>query len=88
LIEKAMAISPDNGAYIDSYGWVYYRMGNFDLALTELQKAASLINSDPIIFEHLGDVYKALGNNEKALRYYNRALEIDPDSLILEEKLR
>jgi tetratricopeptide (TPR) repeat protein len=88
LIERAIAISPDNGAYIDSYGWVHYKLGNYDLALTELERAANLINGDPVIFEHLGDVYKALGNNEEALQYYNRALELDPDSLILEEKFK
>jgi tetratricopeptide (TPR) repeat protein len=86
LIEKAIALEPENGAYIDSYGWVHYRLGNFDLALSELQRAANLVNSDPVVFEHIGDVYRALGNREEALRYYNRALEIEPESFDLKEK--
>ena len=87
LIEKAISIAPDNGAYIDSYGWVQYRLGNYEMALTELKKAVDLIGDDAVIYEHLGDVYEALGDRNEAERHYRRALELDPDSINLEEKL-
>jgi len=83
LIERALAISPDNGAYLDSYAWVHYKMGNYNVALDELKKAIALIHSDPVVFEHMGDVYKALGDETTAEQYYQRARETEsagPDS--------
>jgi Flp pilus assembly protein TadD len=88
LINRAMELAPDNGAYIDSYAWVHYKLGNYDLALAELKKAAELINNDAVIYEHLGDVYKALGDMDAARESYERALELDPESIIIEEKLK
>lgn len=88
LIERALEISPDNGAYIDSYAWVHYKLGNYELALAELKKAVDLLSDDAVIYEHLGDVYKAMGNRAEAERFYRQALEIDPDSVNIEEKLK
>jgi len=88
LIERALEISPDNGAYIDSYAWVHYKLGNYDLALAGLKKAVDLLDDDAVIYEHLGDVYKAMGNRAEAERYYRQALELDPDSISIEEKLK
>ncbi len=88
LIERAMELSPNNGAYIDSFAWVHYRLGNYELALSELEKAALLIDTDPVIFEHMGDVYRKMGNDTNAEQQYRKALEIDPASLNIEEKMR
>lgn len=88
LIEKALEMSPDNGAYLDSYAWVHFRLGNYDLALTNLKKAVDLLDDDAVIYEHLGDVYKAMGDTDEATRQYNRALDIDPESIIIEEKMK
>lgn len=88
LIERALKIAPDNAAYIDSYAWVQFKLGNYELALTELKKAVDLLNDDAVIYEHLGDVYKAMGNRAEAERSYRRALELDPGSINIEEKLK
>jgi tetratricopeptide (TPR) repeat protein len=88
LIERAIELSPDNGAYIDSYAWVQYKLGNYEVALTELKKAVALLDDDAVIYEHLGDVYKAMGDMTEAERHYRRALEIDPESIVIEEKLK
>jgi len=88
LIERALEIAPDNGAFIDSYAWVQFKLGNYELALSELKKAVDLLNNDAVIYEHLGDVYKAMGNRAEAERNYRRALEIDPGSINIEEKLK
>jgi tetratricopeptide (TPR) repeat protein len=88
LIERALELSPDNAAYIDSYAWVQFKLGNYELALTELKKAVDLLNNDAVIYEHLGDVYNAMGNRAEAERNYRRALEISPDSINIEEKLK
>ncbi|MEE9441780.1 MAG: tetratricopeptide repeat protein [candidate division Zixibacteria bacterium] len=88
LIEKALTIFPNNGAYIDSYAWVHYRLGNFQLALSELEKAINLQVEDPVIYEHMGDIYKALKNRDEAERYYKKALELDANSIDIEEKMK
>jgi tetratricopeptide (TPR) repeat protein len=86
LIERAVTISPDNAAYLDSYGWVLYRLGNYDQALVHLQKAVTL-GDDSVIFDHLGDVYQAVGDAQQARTWWERALEMDPDNNQIKEKL-
>lgn len=86
LIERAVEISPDNVAYLDSYGWVLYRLGQFGKALIHLKRAVTL-DSDPIIFDHLGDAFKAVGDLEKAAIWWQKALELAPDNEQIREKL-
>ncbi len=86
LIERAVTLSPNNAAYLDSYGWVLYRLGNYDEALVPLRKAVTL-NRDPVIFEHIGDVYQAVGDAKQAHTWWQRALEMDPENEQVKEKL-
>ncbi len=79
-IRRALEIQPDSGYILDSLGWVYYRLGAFEKAETELLKALELEPNDPYIYEHLGDTYNALGNKEKSIYYYRKSLEILTDS--------
>ncbi|MEW5702370.1 MAG: tetratricopeptide repeat protein [Candidatus Zixiibacteriota bacterium] len=87
LIERALAIEPNNGAYLDSYGWVLYRQGHLKEAEIELRKALEVLQSDPTIHEHLGDILAALGRHEDALAAWRRALELDPTSESVKRKL-
>ena len=48
-IRRAVALDPQNGAYLDSLGWAYYRMGNYDLAEENLRRASENIGSDPTV---------------------------------------
>jgi tetratricopeptide (TPR) repeat protein len=86
LIEKAVTLAPDNAAYLDSYGWVFYRLGNYNQALVHLKKAVAL-DSDPVIFDHLGDVYRAVGDLKEARTWWQKALDMDPDNDQVREKL-
>jgi len=86
LIERALAISPNNAAFLDSYGWVFYQQGKYEEALVQLNKAVSL-DSDPVIFDHLGDAYKAAGKMESAIEWWQKALELKPDDQKILEKL-
>jgi len=87
LIKKALEIHPDNGAFIDSYGWLLYQRGKYKEALKELLRAYEFIDKDPIVLEHIGDAYQALGEKDNALKFWNLALEKDPDNQALKEKL-
>src|SRR5580700_4310503 len=78
MIKKALEIEPDNGAYLDSLGWFYFKKNDFSRALSELLHAADLINPpDPVVYEHIGDAYRSLSNNSQALSYWQKALTLD-----------
>ena len=81
LIQRAVALEPNNGAYVDSLGWVYYRLGRYSEARHHLEEAARLMPSDATILEHLGDLYVALEIPDKARETYRRALAIDDDNV-------
>lgn len=80
FIKRALEIDPENGAYIDSLGWLYYQRGEFRRALAELLRAEQFIDpSDPSnyeIFDHIGDAYGKLGNDTEAIAYWRRALKL------------
>jgi tetratricopeptide (TPR) repeat protein len=77
-IRKALDLEPNNGAYLDSLGWAYYKIGKYDLAEVNLEKAAKLVSNDPTIHEHLGHVYLRVGKKKQALQEWERALKAWP----------
>ena len=86
-IGVALAIDPENAAYLDTRGWIYYRQGNYDSALADIQSALAVLPDDPTITDHLGDVYQALGNETEARLWWQKSLEIDPDNQAVRTKL-
>ena len=80
LAQRAVALEPDNGAYVDSLGWTYYQLGRHEQARGYLERAARLEPADATLQEHLGDVYVALGQNDRAREAYRRALELGDDN--------
>lgn len=82
LIDRARAAEPANGAIVDSYGWVLYRLGRATEALTELQRAYAL-QKDAEIAAHIGEVLWTLGRRDEALRYFDEARRLEPDSRAL-----
>jgi len=93
MVELAVEADPDNRAYLDSLGWVLYRLERHEEALQALKKA----NSDPdfkdaTLQEHLGDVYKALNRIDEAVEMWKKALateeESDPPNPAVLERLR
>ncbi|HEY2775256.1 MAG TPA: tetratricopeptide repeat protein [Candidatus Binatia bacterium] len=81
LIRKALEMHPDNAAIVDSLAWVYYQKKDYAAAVRELEKATSLGGRDPVIVEHLGDVYLKVGRDVDAERSYRDAAARteDPD---------
>ena len=79
LIARALAAEPDNAAIIDSYGWVLYRLGRHKDALVELRRAFTK-QKDAEIAAHVAEVLWVLGRREEALRYFEEARRIDPES--------
>jgi tetratricopeptide (TPR) repeat protein len=80
-IQKALRLDPNNGAYLDSLGWAYYKMDRFDLAEPHLEKAARLMSDDPTILEHLGHLYLRMGKDSLAEQEWERALKEWPQAV-------
>ena len=77
MIRKAVSIQPNSGAFVDSLGWAYYRLGRFEEAVTELERALTLETSDPVIHDHLGDAYWRVGREREARFQWGHALKMD-----------
>jgi tetratricopeptide (TPR) repeat protein len=74
LIQHAVQQDPNNGAYLDSLGWAFYKQNKLSEAEEYLQKAVDRQGSDPTILSHLGNVYLKLGQNERAAGLLERSL--------------
>ncbi|HEY3172413.1 MAG TPA: tetratricopeptide repeat protein [Thermoanaerobaculia bacterium] len=79
LLEKAVAREPRNGAYLDSLGWVYFRLGRLEKAGNYLSAAKEYEPDDPTIEEHLGDLSERQGDVQKAIAHWEHALELKHD---------
>lgn len=79
MIETAAAARPDNGAIVDSLGWVYFQLGRYEEAVVHLERAASLEPLDPVINDHLGDALWAVSREIEAAFQWQRALSFDPE---------
>lgn len=84
LINRALAIRPDDGYFVDSLGWAYYKKGKIQEALEALKRAVSLVPEDPVIHEHLGELYLKQNRLDLAKEAWARSLKLDPknDKLI------
>jgi tetratricopeptide (TPR) repeat protein len=87
LIQRALAQEPDNGAFLDSLGWAYYRLGRLAEARNQLERAAAVSGGDPVIHEHLGDVYKDMQLKELAREQYKKSLAADSTNQRVRAKL-
>jgi tetratricopeptide (TPR) repeat protein len=91
MIKKAITKKPEDGYILDSLGWVYYKKGNYNGALTAILKAHQLMPDDPTIAEHLGDVYAVMKDNTKAIHYYDKSIQLEKKEerrKILEVKIK
>jgi tetratricopeptide (TPR) repeat protein len=86
-IKRAIEIMPDDAAIIDSWGWVHYRLGDYEKAISLLRKALSYFN-DAEIAAHLGEVLWVSGNREEATSIWKEALDKSPDDPLLLEVMQ
>ena len=87
LIEKALALAPDDGFILDSMGWVLYRQGDLAGALTYLERSYAK-REDPEVAAHLGEVLWALGRQDDASRVLQAAQKAHPTNEALAETVR
>jgi tetratricopeptide (TPR) repeat protein len=94
-IKEAVSLDPTNGAYLDSLGWAYFKLGKYDLAEENLNKAVLRMGSDPTVQDHLGDLCQKTGRLKLAAAHWQRAVEewnktiapeVDADLLMAAQK--
>lgn len=84
LIERAIAISPDDPAIIDSLGWAQFKLGRYEEALTNLRRAYAVF-PDAEVASHVGEVLWMMGREQEAVEIWRGALENQPDSDLIKE---
>lgn len=81
MIERAVRAEPQNASFLDSFGWVYYKLGKLKEAERYLSDAARRNPTSATIQEHLGDLFKKLGQQEKALASWRKALSLSAEAV-------
>jgi Flp pilus assembly protein TadD len=79
MIERALEQRQNDGAIVDSLGWVVLRQGDIADAVKWLERASELLPEDPTINSHLGDAYLSAGRRQEAVFQWRRALNLKPE---------
>jgi len=90
MIRKAVTLRPDDGFFIDSLGWAYYRVGKYEDSVRELERAVELKPNESVINDHLGDAYWKVGRRLEARFKWNHARDLKPDAdelAVIEKKI-
>jgi tetratricopeptide (TPR) repeat protein len=88
LTKQAVALRPTNGYYVDSLAWAFFKKGLLAEALAEMKRAVALVGDDPVIYEHLGEIFlkqQHLSDGREALLH---SLELDPSNDKLMHRFR
>jgi tetratricopeptide (TPR) repeat protein len=75
MIQKAVQLDPQNYAYLDSLGWAYFKLGNYNLAETDLRRAVERNSTDPTVHDHLGELYETTGRLKLAAAQWEESLK-------------
>ncbi len=73
FVERALIINPDSGPYLDTAGWIYFKLGHVQLAREFIDRSLSINPDNPEVLMHMGDVLEYLGKSNEAYIYYMRA---------------
>ncbi len=84
---RAIELDAENAAYLDTVGWVYFKLGDFDRARRFIRASIDTGAASAEVLEHLGDVYEALGNVDEAKKWWKQALDLDATRTYLQEKI-
>ena len=87
MVTRALEQSPQSASYLDTKGWIYYVLGEYDSAKEYIEKALEIDPQNVTILDHLGDIFKELGDKSKARSFWRQALEYDPENITIREKL-
>ncbi|NOS84581.1 MAG: tetratricopeptide repeat protein [Ignavibacteria bacterium] len=86
MSKKTIEKEPDNASYLDTYGWILYKLKDYKNAVIYIDKAIKLGKNETLL-DHLGDVYEAMGEVVKALKAWNDALQMNPNNEAIKQKV-
>jgi Tfp pilus assembly protein PilF len=87
LAKKAIELSPKTSSYLDTIGWIYFKLNDFDKAKEFIGEAIVYDETSSVVLEHYGDVLIELNEIDEALIFYKKALELDEKNIKLAEKI-
>jgi tetratricopeptide (TPR) repeat protein len=91
MVKEALKSQPNNDSYLDTIGWVYYRLEDYAQAeeylLQAIQAAKAKGEPSATLYEHLGDVYSRMNAPARAVEYWKKALAVSPGNTVLQEKI-
>ncbi|HTS18291.1 MAG TPA: tetratricopeptide repeat protein [Verrucomicrobiae bacterium] len=88
LIQKAVKLDPKNGAYLDSLGWVLFKLGRNDEALVQMRRAVALMKDDAVVLDHLAEVLLKAGKTDEAINILSEAHKIEPNNKDISGRLQ
>ncbi len=86
MSKKTIEQEPENPSYLDTYGWICYKLKDYDNAEKYIKKAVNL-GGNAVLYDHLADVYEAKGEIVTALKYWKKSLEMDPENKDIIKKI-
>jgi len=87
MSKESLQKDSTNASYLDTYGWILFRLGRYEEAAKYIKKAVDVGDASSVVLEHLGDVYAKLNNIDEAKKYWTKALEKDQKNDALRTKI-
>lgn len=87
MAKEAVEAEPLNSSYLDTIGWVYFKLGNYKEAEEFIKKSLEVGGEKAVILDHLGDVYFMLGKKDEAIETWKKASELDPSDESIKLKI-
>jgi Flp pilus assembly protein TadD len=87
MSKQAITAEPDNSAYLDTYGWIFFRLEDYTNAALFIEKSIATGKASGVVHEHLGDIYLKLGRKEQAMESWKKALEMDSKNEAVKDKI-
>lgn len=80
LVERAISMQPDNSAYLDTLGWIHFKLGNYKEAVVFLKKAAEIDPDSAETQYHLSQAYLKLGGTDESVKYLRKSMKLQNDA--------
>ncbi len=87
MAKKAVEAEPKNSSYLDTIGWIYFKLGDYKKAKQNIEAAVDIEKDNPTLLDHLGDVYFKLGDKKKAISNWKKAFEKDASKTEIKLKI-
>jgi len=88
MVKQAVEAQPENASYLDTMGWVYYQLGNYEKAREYVERALDANRENAEVLDHLGDIYMKLGQTDRAQVQYKKALDLEPGNQEIQQKVQ